>query len=99
MSDCSSGGGSSYLHIVVAGGVFERRPEERLTAAAEKQHVRYQTAIIFALQRSNVRDGSGQHRPEALQALEVPSQTIGHRQRHHSKIGRASCRERVGQYV
>ena len=73
---------------MVAGGVLERRPEEGLTAAAEKQHVRYRTASIFALQRSNVGNRCRQHRSKAFQTLEIPRETVRHGERHDGKQSR-----------
>src|SRR3546814_12777716 len=45
-------------------------------------HVRYRTAIIFALQRCNVGDRGRQHRSKASQTLEIPREPVRHGERH-----------------
>ena len=76
---------AAHRDIVIAGGVLERRPEERLSTAANQHKVRLEAAQILALQRHEARCGGGQHRPHALHVLEVERQPVRHSHRHGSE--------------
>ena len=68
---------AEHRDVVVARLVLERRPEERLTAAADEHQMRHVAAQELALQRSDVRRRRGKHRAKALHPLQVIIQIVG----------------------
>ena len=71
---------AEHGHIVVAGRVLERRPEERLAPPADQQQMGVVAAFVLALERGEVGGCRREHGAHPLHALEVAAQA--RRDRH-----------------
>src|SRR3546814_21013442 len=68
--------------IVIAGGVFERAPEEGLAAATDQHQMRHLSAQILALDRREVGARRGDKRTKPLHLIELTRQAVRPLHRH-----------------
>src|SRR3546814_4262944 len=70
--------------IVIAGGVFERAPEEGLAAATTQ--MRHLSAQILALDRREVGGRRGEQRTKPLHPIEITREAVRHRDRKSTRL-------------
>src|SRR3546814_8604933 len=69
----------------MAGGVFERAPEEGLAAATDQHQMRHLSAQILALDRREVGGRRGEQRTKPLHPIEITREAVRHRHRHRAE--------------